>query len=137
MWQVPLPMGGFPQFGLNLAAEACYAVDDLGPVVAKSLFRSGSPGTAGFQPAFIVQAGWKPAVPGLSLLFGTSHTNGNGRHFCRPFQHFVLHALQRFGERSLETAAQSTEVVDSEGTDKVNCGWSAEPYSESFGYVHG
>lgn len=38
---------------------------------------------------------------------------------------------------SLETAAQSTEVVDCECTDKVNSGWSAESDTETFGYVHG
>ena len=37
---------------------------------------------------------------------------------------------------SLETAAQSAEVVDSEGADQVDGGRSAEPYTETFCYVH-
>jgi len=37
---------------------------------------------------------------------------------------------------SLETAAQSAEVVDSESADKVDGSWSAEAYTETFCYVH-
>src|ERR1700729_2537758 len=37
----------------------------------------------------------------------------------------------------LETAAQSSEVVDSECAEQVAGCWSAEADSETFGYVHG
>lgn len=44
---------------------------------------------------------------------------------------------QLFGLLSdLETAAETTVVVDSECTDKVNRGWSAESYSQTFCNVH-
>ncbi|MDX2107316.1 MAG: hypothetical protein SFY67_13025, partial [Candidatus Melainabacteria bacterium] len=36
----------------------------------------------------------------------------------------------------LETAAETAVVVDSECTDKVNRGWSAESYSQTFCNVH-
>ncbi len=36
----------------------------------------------------------------------------------------------------LETTTQATEVVDSESTDEVDSGWSAESYTQTFGYVH-
>jgi hypothetical protein len=48
---------------------------------------------------------------------------------------FRLVAISVSGN-GLETAAQTTEVVDGEGADKVNSGRSAEPDTKTFSDVH-